>query len=324
MRPTDRSRPTADGNVLLLEHINLSIQESGDDATSSGIFYLNVLGCARDPRVQRMVHANIGLSQFHVLPDQPVGQRINGEIALFYPDLDQFAEHVAKQAYPHEWKNCRSNHLPPSIASWDFANASSLYRHIQLLCPNRNVFKCFQAPEDYSSAVEAIGTQPGAHSLGMGMAYIKFFVRSGIALGIARFYEEFLGATCTMEKSSDGQVVCAVECGSIQRLLFEEVSSDVQLQPYDGHHICIYISEFESSFFHLHERQLTWNNPLFEDRCDSWAEAEKHNQYRILRVVDPATETLLMELEHEIRPVSHSRCPLYANPNSVSTISSGM
>ncbi|RHY34012.1 hypothetical protein DYB34_004565 [Aphanomyces astaci] len=314
--PNVSTLPT-DSRVILLEHINLSTQEDGDAANSTNRFYLDVLGCARDPRVKWMVHANIGLSQFHILPNQPVSQRLDGEIGLFYPSLDEFEAHLVSRAYPYVSTLCSSRHraVPSTIRAWDFANATSKYDHLQVTCPNGNTFQCFQSPLDYCDVVGAIGAQPGQRALGVGMPYIKILVRPGVAAGIARFYETFLGVACVVTSTDAQAVVCVVDCGATQRLVFEQVQDEAQLRPYDGHHICIYIAEFEAAYSRLHGRHLTWNNPLFEDRCDTWQNTQTHQQFRIRSIVDPESCTVLLELEHEIRPVDHSRCPLFANSN---------
>ncbi|KAF0714035.1 Aste57867_4088 [Aphanomyces stellatus] len=299
-----------ESKIVQLEHINLSIQEGGESKSTTGSFYLGVLGCARDPRLEWMIHANIGLSQFHILPNQPANQRINGELALFYTNLDTFAKHMQGQSYD-SFVDVRGDvPVPESIHHWEFTRATRLYRHLRITGPHGNTFVAFESPADYVALAQASGAHPGERSLGDGLAYIKFLVRRGTAAGIARFYQQLLGASSIVESTNDDGGACAsVACGPMQRLLFEETAA--ALRPYDGHHICIYIRDFEASYQRIHAKGLAWNNPLFHDRCDTWVETQKHKQFRVLHIVDPDTDDQLLELEHEVRPLDHARCPLF-------------
>ncbi|OQR91054.1 hypothetical protein ACHHYP_05033 [Achlya hypogyna] len=294
--------------IALLEHINLAIEASGDVTTATGRFYLDVLGCARDPRLDWMVHANVGLGQFHLLPNQPGNQRINGEIALFFSNLDDLVARV--RDHGHKLEVNVGDMAPGSISSWNFAQATYVYRHLVLHDPSGNRIVCFQSPQGYVDQSRALGAHPGAAAHGDGLAYIKFLVRPGAARGIGAFYEQLLGAEVTTQSvvATPALQSSSVTCGPLQQLIFEETSA--LLHPYDGHHICIYVHDFEGSYKACAAKQLVWTNPIFEDKCDSWEETQKWDQYRILHIVDPATNERLLELEHEIRPLHHSRCPL--------------
>ncbi|KDO22517.1 hypothetical protein SPRG_11701 [Saprolegnia parasitica CBS 223.65] len=294
--------------IALLEHINLAIKASGDPTTATARFYLGVLGCARDPRLEWMVHANIGLGQFHLLPGQPADQRINGEIALFYASLDALKERlVANDQAFHEHMG---DDVVPAIAAYNFAQASQRYRHIAVSDPSGNLILCFESPHDYAATSTALGAHPGNAAVGDGLAYIKFLVRPGTAIALGAFYQQLLGsATVVLVKSAGSDLhMCSVDCGPLQRLLFEE-THDVLLA-YDGHHICIYVTEFEAAYHACAAKQLVWTNAIYEDKCDSWAETQKWRQFRILDVRDPTSNELLLQLEHEIRPLHHGRCPL--------------
>ncbi|EQC35543.1 hypothetical protein SDRG_06833 [Saprolegnia diclina VS20] len=296
--------------IALLEHINLAIEASGDPTTATARFYLDVLGCARDPRLEWMVHANIGLGQFHLLPGQPADQRINGEIALFYTSLNALKERLVARGqafYEH-----MSDVVVPAIAVYDFAMAARHYRHIGVSDPSGNSILCFESPHDYAAASAALGAHPGDAAVGDGLAYIKFLVRPGAARGLGAFYQQLLGAATVvqpLDKAAASDLhLCSVDCGPLQRLLFEETHE--LLLPYDGHHICIYVTEFEAAYHACAAKQLVWTNAIYEDKCDSWAETQKWRQFRILDIRDPGSNALLLQLEHEIRPLQHSRCPL--------------
>ncbi|KAG9403072.1 hypothetical protein AC1031_006613 [Aphanomyces cochlioides] len=293
--------------ILFLEHINLGIQDGGEATTPSGKFYLDVLGCARDPRLEWLVHANMGLNQFHILPNERVNQRFNGEIGLFYTDLDALAKHFNSLSYPYEDV---AGEKPGSFEQWDLINATK-YKHLAIMDPSQNKLVCFESPLGYVDSERARGTQPGASSMGDGIPYMKFLVRPGTASGIARFYQRYLGAACkVLPTRSQNRHVCSIACGPLQKLLFEE--SDDDLLPYDGHHICLYIDNFEASYKQLAASRLNWNTPLFGDRCDTWELTQKNQQFRFIRVEDPESGELLLELEHEVRSVAHPRWPMFS------------
>ncbi|OQS05427.1 hypothetical protein THRCLA_02437 [Thraustotheca clavata] len=299
--------------IKLLEHINLSIRDGGEANTVSARFYLDILGCARDPRMEWMVHANIGLGQFHLLPKQPCNQHINGHIALFYNDLNALRFRLLDLNYPFI-ENFGSVLNKGTVKEWNFEAATELYYHLVLHDPSGNQIICFESPLKYGEHCRDIGSHPGKRSLGDGLAYIKFLVRPGICQGISSFYQKFFGAKVICRKMNN-EDYCTVYCDQFQRLIFEETNKP--LLPYDGYHICIYIDDLEKAYHALEEKQLIWTNPVYEDKCNTWDETRKWNQFRILNIIDPLTNETLVQLEHEVRPLSHSRCPLKCEDNYV-------
>jgi len=125
----------------------------------------------------------------------------------------------------------------------------------------------------------------------LGMAYVELDVAPGTAPGIARFYAEALKAPVSAEEG-----VAVVAVGARQSLVFRETGA--ALPDYDGHHIQIYVADFSGPHAWLKERGLV-------------SEESDQHQYRFVDIVDPETGTVLTNLEHEVRSMTH---PLYARP----------
>jgi hypothetical protein len=130
--------------------------------------------------------------------------------------------------------------------------------------------------------------------LTLGMPYVEFPVRQGTADGIARFYKEIIGApSCVV---SNGSVAAEVGVGTSQKLIFRETNEP--LDPYDGHHIAVYIADFSGPHKKMLERGIV-------------SEESNPYQYRFVDIVDPDTGKVLFEIEHEVRCVTH---PMYRRP----------
>jgi hypothetical protein len=87
-----------------------------------------------------------------------------------------------------------------------------------------------------------------------------------------------------------------VSVGMGQELVFRE--TDAELEPYDGHHIQVYVANFSGPHHQLLERDLV-------------TEESNQHQYRFQDIVDPDSGAKLFEIEHEVRSM---RNPLYARP----------
>jgi hypothetical protein len=119
-------------------------------------------------------------------------------------------------------------------------------------------------------------------------------VPRGAAPGIARFYEEIMGAQAKLETGASQTAV--VSTGTAQRLRFRE--NDRPLPAYDGHHVQVYVADFSGPLRKLAERGLV-------------TEESSEHQYRFRDIVDPADGRALFTIEHEVRSLTH---PLYARP----------
>ena len=95
--------------------------------------------------------------------------------------------------------------------------------------------------------------------------------------------------------------------GHNQQLIFAE--TDAEIPAYDGHHLAIYVANFSSPHDWLAERGLI-------------TEESDQFQYRFQAIVDPDTDEVLYEVEHEVRALSHQmyRRPLVNRNPDVSNI----
>lgn len=151
--------------------------------------------------------------------------------------------------------------------------------HIAVTCPWGNRIRC-HAPD---------ATRFGR--IALGMPYVEFDVAPGTLDGIVRFYREIISTAA--ERHGD---TARVRVAREQFLVFRETEAP---QPtFDGHHVQLAFVDFGGVYDRLAERGLI-------SREDS------EHQYRFIKVVDPADNRVLFEVEHEIRSLTH---PLFARP----------
>lgn len=261
--PYDRRRQDL-GNIRLLEHVNVRIP----DQRLATIFYISGLGLTRDPYLMTGVEnmwVNVGRSQFHLPTGKP--QRLRGVTGIVVPDLAALKRRLERVA--------------PLLVETRFA-FEERDGAIEVTSPWGNRYRCHAPAAEFGDTELAI-------------AYVAFDVPPGTASGIARFYEEVMGARVEREGAPQGGTA-AVSTGAAQRLLFREMSHPIP--DYDGHHIQIYIADFSGPHRRLLERGLV-------------TEESNEHQYRFRDIVDPEGGRLLFTIEHEVRSLTH---PLYARP----------
>jgi hypothetical protein len=264
MAPTyDRARQDL-GNIVLLEHVNVTIP----DQHLATIFYISGLGLTRDPYLMTGVDnmwVNVGRSQFH-LPSRGT-QVLRGRVGIVMPDLAALERRLQKVAPL----------LAQTRFTWERRDGV-----VEATCPWGNRYRC-HAPAPEFGATE------------LAIAYVELDVPEGAAPGIARFYQETLGAHAAVQRSSGG-MRAAVETGAKQWLRFSETARP--LPEFDGHHVQIYVADFSGPHRRLAERGLV-------------TEESNEHQYRFRDIVDVESGTPLFTLEHEVRSLTH---PLYARP----------
>ena len=206
------------GNLLALEHLNLTVPDHGIAA----LFYVSGLGLTRDPYVDfgvlnfNNMWVNIGEQQFHLPQGKP--QRFRGHIGLVVPDLDEL-----------RWRLDRvGKGLTETEFGWEVYDD-----HIGVTCPWGNTLRCHAAD--------------GAMSLGI--RYLDMDTGPGTAEGIARFYREVFASPAT---AADG--IATISIGVNQVLRF--VERDEPPVAYDGHHIAVYVVNFSSAHAWLAARSL--------------------------------------------------------------------
>jgi hypothetical protein len=252
------------GNVVALEHVNVFIP----DQQLATVFYVTGLGLTRDPYIMTgtdNMWINVGRSQFHM----PTGeaQVLRGRVGIVVPDRDALLKRLARVRRPLEG------------TKFEVREHNSF---VDVTSPWGNQIRC-HVPE------------PRFGRITLGMPYVEFDVRPGIADGIARFYRDVIGTFAEAGEDEHGPRARA-SVGPKQDLIFRE--TDRPLPDYDGHHIQIYLADFSGPHRRLLERGLITE------------ESDQH-QYRFTDIVDPASGKQLFTVEHEVRSMQH---PLYARP----------
>jgi len=252
------------GNIVHLEHVNVCIP----DQLLATSFYMSALGLTRDPFMMTGVDVmwvNIGRHQFH-LPSRGT-QVLRGHTVLVLPWYDELEGRL------------EAAHPLLQGSAFDFTVRKD---RIDVTCPWGNRIRCCPP-----------GKRFGGMSLGM--PEVVFDVPEGTAPAIALFYEQVMGARCTLS-SHDRAPAAAVATGLDQTMYFRETKRD--LPPFDGHHIQIYISDFAGPY----EQLLAHGAITAEDGP---------HQYRFENIFDPDTGETVYAVEHEVRSLHH---PLYARP----------
>lgn len=333
--------------VYLFEHANMNVTTNGI-ATK---FYLEGLGFARDPRREDIVHANIGLSQFHLLAPYDKPQILRGHYGLLYDSLDALRERLSAVPDLTNLGDCK------------FSMDDSDEKCLRVIGPYGNEFRCYEAPEGYRQEASQRGSHPGDESWGVGMLYVELKCPLGTSDGLRRCYENLFGATvvsgdgrCATDLSvedlagngtgnddteGEGQSGKSVRvmAGTQQYISFRE---DANVSSEDGavdlgYHLCIYVSDFVDVYHRFESAGLVWNNPRFRDYVTCWEDAEQESQFRVRELRDARVDVgeeeegqeasgggssvvgdrVLLMLEHEVRSTLHPACPLRVDDAAV-------
>lgn len=249
------------GNMVALEHVNLS----HDNQQLAIQYYVVGLGLTRDPYVVvglENMWVNVGRNQFH-LPTRGK-QVLRGRVGVVVPDLDAAAKRLERVV------------KPLAGTAFSFKRGDG---YIDATCP-------------WGNRVRLHAPSPEFGTRTLGIPYVQFDVPPDAAAGIARFYREILSVPARVETREGAPAAVAV-AGKAQVLIYRETK--VEIPPYDGHHIQVYLADFSGPHAKLSERGL-----VFE-------ESDQY-QYRFKDLVDPKSGKVLFTIEHEVRSVTH---PLY-------------
>jgi hypothetical protein len=253
------------GNIVHFEHVNVTVP----DPIKATIFWIMGMGFTRDPYLMVGVDnmwANIGMQQFHLPTREP--QVLRGVAGVVVPDLEALRQ--------------RLDAVKPRLEGTQFKWENE-DKHVFVTCPWGNKLRCHA---------------PGPEFLDMtlGVPYVEFTVAPGAAKGIARFYEEIMGAPSSIVECR-AATAAKVRIGGQQLcFIFRETSDPIPA--YDGHHVAIYISDFYGPYKKLMDRGLI----SMESHAYEW---------RFIKIVDPDSNELLFEIEHEVRSMTN---PLYLRP----------
>jgi hypothetical protein len=331
--------------LTLIEHINLNVPNHDYILD----FYLNVLGFGLDPRRAQNVNkgngtvwCNAGASQFH-LPYGEEAQVIPGSIGLWYDSLDALKERLANyddmdekpfaqysiESEGDERESVRIMDNYGNVFYCRKENVPILFEHNDSDQLVEEMIRTTKQPiltnqeddvQQYAAAATTYGLGKDEETECKGISYVEIFVPRKKAAKLAEFYECVFDAPATVfTDPSSGDDVAIVGFGSIdpdtgrssQTLLFRE--SDIELPPYDGHHIALYVgtskADFEEAFKNVLEAQVVWVNPRFSDRVTNMNTAKKWKQFRFKNLTDLKTGKKIIELEHEVRSVEHDAWP---------------
>jgi hypothetical protein len=251
------------GNVLSLDHLNLTIA----DQQQATLFYIVGMGFSRDPYMMvglENMWVNAGRQQFHV-PTRPASPQVmRGRIGIVVPDV---AELLA-----------RLGGVADQLKDTQFAYKEH-GDHVGVTCPWGNEFIVTGPVEGFRAS--------------FGVPYVEFAVPEGAGSGIARFYDEILGARVDLADVRKSPAAL-VQTGVDQSMIFRE-DGEASARDYDGHHIAVYLADFSGPHAALDARGLV-------------SEESNAHQYRFKDIVDLETGTVLYELEHEVRSMGH---PMY-------------
>jgi hypothetical protein len=257
------------GNIVNLGHVNVSISDQ-HVATN---YYVTGLGLTRDPYLMTgsgNMWINVGMSQFHLPMGKP--EVVRGVIGLVMPD---------RQALLNRLTQARKL---LAGTKFDFRESNDC---VETVCPWGNRIHVHTPDEERFGRVA------------LGMAYVRFDVRPGIAERIVRFYREVLHTQADVIKNgakngADSEVRAQV--GDKQYFYFRE--TDAPEVPYDNHHVQIYLSDFSGPLRRLKELGLiTMETNDYE--------------YRFVDVIDLDTREPLFRVEHETRSMTN---PMYGRP----------
>jgi hypothetical protein len=252
------------GNIIALEHVNLQIENQ----ILGTLFYISGLGLTRDPYMMTSVDnmwVNVGPSQFHLITGKP--QHLRGRVGLVLPDRAALLRRLERIREPLKG------------TKFDFVGRDD---HVETTCPWGNTILCHDPA-------------PRFDRMALGMGYVEFDVPPGAAKGIGDFYRRVFGASASLD-ATGGEVAVRVASGPGQELVFRERESAAE--PYDGHHIQVYVANFSGPHRELLERKLI-------------TEESNQHQYRFEIITDLDTGKPLFQIEHEVRSLRH---PLYARP----------
>jgi len=252
------------GNILMLEHVNVRVP----DQRIATAFYIQGLGFTRDPYIMVGVEnmwVNMGQTQFHLPTGEP--NLMRGHVEIVVPDLEALT--------------ARLESVRGLLAGTKFAFTVE-DKYVAVTAPWGNRLRLYAAG-------------PAFGDWTLGINHVEFPVATGSADGIARFYQQVMGAPAAVTPDADG-VAAHVRIGQRQELVFRETASPIP--PYDGYHVAVYIANFSGPHEWLDKHGLV-------------SEESQDYQYRFEKIVDPDTREVLCVIEHEVRSFTH---PMFLRP----------
>jgi len=297
-------------NILVLDHLNINHERGRHDWLRA--FYFDFLKCVVDPRKKENIElgrktlwANIGANQFHLPEGKPEAQVLKGLVTLSYPTLSGLRDRM---------EECASK-----LEGSKFQVVEDLNNSLHVTDPWGTHFRLVHGDP---LERDPRGQQPGEGvSEGLGIRDLTLYCPQGTNMtGIARFYQEILGAVTEITQSN----VCTVSVGPQQTLTFKEhpnPNTDVKhhemldessdfpeakpafLSNY-GPHVSIYVRSLPATYKAADKLNLVYVNPRFKRQAFTLKDAVDQCMFRIIDIVDPESpNTVILKLEHEVRSV---------------------
>mmetsp|Transcript_5769 Transcript_5769/g.8061 ORF Transcript_5769/g.8061 Transcript_5769/m.8061 type:complete len:344 (+) Transcript_5769:46-1077(+) len=310
------------GNVLHLEHLNLDIS----DQQLASVFYCEGLGLTRDPYDKPSIPTmwiNAGFQQFHLGQKGKGSQVVQGMcVGLIYPDINMLeiglkAVENKLKGTKFSWQKCSvdissaSNKYDVFSSIWNQnSNSAGNFQFLEVTCPWGNKFRIHEGHQGKPHIIRSNAPVDQTHHEqifpfllirgSLGLAYVEFPIPHKTSQHISNFYSKFFGAPTQVVGCA-----CYVSVGPFQNLIFKEAAEGFNVEDV-GHHISFYVSNFESTFKKLKERNLIFVHEKFPDRVNSLEEAKRWKQFRFKNFVLDGTDEVFFSLEHEVRSVSHT------------------
>jgi len=277
---------------MFLEHINLNMPL--EQSAQVREFFLTTLGLCEDIRPKemnkdhRLLWADCGLQQFH-LPLIPQGsidiapQRLRGEVTLLYRSrkaLDKVLYRVGKN------NACRILEDKESIDEENEARISCPFGSIYKLKVTKSLNNFIGGDDSSPSHPINSHTSLLVEDQVIGIESIKLFAPSTSLESIASFWKDIMHSKITrgIISTTTMSLSVLVHLNDSQYIEFVTRNDEEEnnAHEYDGHHLCLYLSNYEETYKACEKLGILYDPGRFADRGGSWELAQEHKQFRIL------------------------------------------
>jgi len=258
-------------------------------------FFINTLGFSEDTRPKemnkehRLLWADCGLQQFH-LPLIPQGsidiapQRLRGEVTLLYRSrkaLDKALYRVGEN------KACRLlEDDKESINEENEARISCPFGSIYKLKATKSLTKFIGGDDNSPSHPIHTHISLSVEDQVIGIESIKLFAPSTSLESIASFWKDIMHSKITRGIISTTTMSLSVLVHLNDSQCIEFVTRNDEEEnnayEYDGHHLCLYLSNYEETYKACEKLGILYDPGRFADRGGTWELAQEHKQFRIL------------------------------------------
>eukprot|EP00931_Biecheleriopsis_adriatica_P090151 TRINITY_DN64181_c0_g1_i1.p1 TRINITY_DN64181_c0_g1~~TRINITY_DN64181_c0_g1_i1.p1 ORF type:complete len:362 (+),score=49.79 TRINITY_DN64181_c0_g1_i1:42-1088(+) len=303
--------------LVSLEHLNVNVPSW---SSANDVFWCKALGFAKDQRadavcknaqmtggtMKGLMWINAGLQQCHMpLGEAPPddSQSPSGMLGVAYEDVAALKASLQSCSVPFTDLQGQMQIGSLEPAALELKSPTGVRVHVHSIKK-----RAWLTPRGWmdceSATAEGVGLPSDRPSICMGIPYIRLHCLAGTAAGLCRFYDAVFSTTAELRQGRHGNE-CWVPIGKEQWLIYEEVKPGESV-PYDGYHVAIYINSFVEAYRQARALGVVWNNPRFPHLTyDTEEDSIRHNEFRVLQVLDPKDGTELIKMEHEVRSLAH-------------------